>query len=92
MKFSFASTLAAATALAAVANCAPATSRNAVTAKGVLAKELGKRNNDCDESTFINQTTAGSPTVADCTQLANNIAPPGTWSLNPGTGQRTIAT
>ncbi|KAF9054895.1 putative necrosis-inducing factor-domain-containing protein, partial [Panaeolus papilionaceus] len=37
--------------------------------------------NDCGDSTFINQSSGGSPTVADCLQLAANIAGDGTWTV-----------
>ncbi|KAK3361557.1 putative necrosis-inducing factor-domain-containing protein [Lasiosphaeria ovina] len=41
--------------------------------------------NDCDNSSFENQSTGGSPTVGDCQRLANNIAGDGTWTVWTGT-------
>jgi len=52
---------------------------------------LVKRVNDCGGSTFENQSSGGSPTVADCRRLHDNIAGDGTWISNPNT-QRTLAT
>ncbi|KAK4120926.1 hypothetical protein N657DRAFT_559257, partial [Parathielavia appendiculata] len=46
--------------------------------------------NDCGDSTFINQSSGGSPLVADCWRLHDNIAGDGTWTV--WTSQRTIAT
>lgn len=47
----------------------------------VAVKDLEKRNsvNDCGDSTFVNQSSGGSPTVSDCQQIARNIAGGGTW-------------
>lgn len=37
--------------------------------------------NDCGDSTFINQSSGGSPSVNDCWTLYNNIAGDGTWTV-----------
>ncbi|PPR01772.1 hypothetical protein CVT24_001812 [Panaeolus cyanescens] len=37
--------------------------------------------NNCGASTFINQSSPGSPFVSDCRQIATNIAGGGTWSV-----------
>ncbi|KAK9321250.1 putative necrosis-inducing factor-domain-containing protein [Lipomyces orientalis] len=47
--------------------------------------------NDCGDSTFIDGSSSGSPTVADCLQLAANIAGGGTWT-EIGSGFKTLAT
>jgi hypothetical protein len=38
--------------------------------------------NDCGDSTFVNQSSGGSPTVNDCLQIATNIAGGGTWEVS----------
>ncbi|KAF9054896.1 putative necrosis-inducing factor-domain-containing protein, partial [Panaeolus papilionaceus] len=43
--------------------------------------DSGRGINNCGDSSFINQTSGGSPTVADCRQLAANIAGDGTWTV-----------
>ncbi|KAH7129015.1 putative necrosis-inducing factor-domain-containing protein [Dactylonectria macrodidyma] len=40
--------------------------------------------NDCGDSTFINQSSGGSPTVNDCRQIAYNIRNGGTWTVGAG--------
>ncbi|PPR05583.1 hypothetical protein CVT24_002784 [Panaeolus cyanescens] len=37
--------------------------------------------NNCGDSTFINQSSPGSPLVADCQRIAQNIAGGGTWHV-----------
>lgn len=37
--------------------------------------------NDCQDSSFNNDTTDGSPLVSDCQTLASNIAGGGSWSV-----------
>ncbi|OAL05421.1 hypothetical protein IQ06DRAFT_68527 [Phaeosphaeriaceae sp. SRC1lsM3a] len=51
---------------------------------------LSKRENRCENSTFENASSGGSPQIADCEQLARNIEGSGNWNL--GCSQRTIAT
>lgn len=46
--------------------------------------------NDCGDSTFVNQSSGGSPKVPDCQQLAKNINGGGTWTIWP-TGQHQLA-
>lgn len=48
--------------------------------------QLGKRNsvNDCGDSTFVNQSSEGSPLISDCLQIAANIAGGGTWTTYEG--------
>ncbi|PPQ76545.1 hypothetical protein CVT24_010962 [Panaeolus cyanescens] len=36
--------------------------------------------NNCADSTFVNQSSGGSPLVSDCLQIAANIAGGGTWT------------
>ena len=47
--------------------------------------------NDCGDSTFENKSSGGSPTVADCWTLYNNIVGDGTWTVW-GPDHHTIAT
>ncbi|KAJ6179583.1 hypothetical protein N7519_010044 [Penicillium mononematosum] len=47
--------------------------------------------NDCGDSTFINQSTGGSPLVADCQHLARNIAGGGTWKVTFTDSQHQLA-
>ncbi|KAJ5745953.1 hypothetical protein N7520_011135 [Penicillium odoratum] len=44
---------------------------------------LNKRKyiNDCGTSTFVDETTSGSPKVADCKKIATNIKSGGTWTF-----------
>lgn len=46
--------------------------------------EILKRDsiNDCEDSSFQNDTSSGSPLVADCQQIVANIAAGGTWYLD----------
>ncbi|KAF9054911.1 putative necrosis-inducing factor-domain-containing protein [Panaeolus papilionaceus] len=37
--------------------------------------------NNCGDSTFVNQSSGGSPRVEDCLRIARNIAGGGTWSV-----------
>lgn len=46
----------------------------------LLAAVQGASVNDCGASTFINQSSGGSPAVTDCQQIATNIAGGGTWT------------
>jgi hypothetical protein len=49
--------------------------------------------NDCGESTFVNQSSGGSPQISDCQKIASNIANGGTWTIAcGGPSQRTYAT
>jgi hypothetical protein len=36
--------------------------------------EARKSVNDCGDSTFVNQSSGGSPQISDCQQIARNIA------------------
>ncbi|GFF22633.1 hypothetical protein IFM61606_08574 [Aspergillus udagawae] len=47
----------------------------------VLFIKKRDRINDCGDSTFINQSSGGSPRVDDCLQIARNIAGGGTWTF-----------
>lgn len=48
----------------------------------VLFKQKRDSINDCDASTFVNRTSTGSPTVADCLQITYNIAGGGMWTVS----------
>jgi hypothetical protein len=63
-------------ALLATVSCAPVTPT-----PRELASSLEARGsiNDCDDSSFINASSGGSPFVADCRVMASNIAGGGTW-------------
>ena len=79
----------------AAAECAPAqsspTSLNPAAVLKGRASDLAKRINDCDDSTFENQTSGGSPSTLDCQRLANDIAGDNTWVILPGV-QKTLHT
>lgn len=62
------------TTLLAFAQAAPATS-----SEPDLQARSARHVNDCGKSTFENQSSKASPLVADCRQLARNIANGGTW-------------
>lgn len=69
----------AAPAPAPVAEPAPAAS---TPNKASTIQMFTKRNevNDCAESTFINDTSGGSPSIYDCKHIAWNIRNGGTWT------------
>lgn len=37
--------------------------------------------NDCGDSSFINQSSGGSPKISDCQQIARNVQGSGTWTI-----------
>ena len=41
-----------------------------------------KKVNDCGKSTYEDETSGGSPTVADCQKIVRNIANGGTWKVS----------
>jgi hypothetical protein len=45
------------------------------------ATGLVKRTNECGASSFENETSGGSPWIADCLQLTNNLSGNGNWLL-----------
>lgn len=49
------------------------------------------RDNQCGDSTFVNQGSEASPWISDCETIVRNIAGGGTWTLFDGY-QRTLAT
>jgi hypothetical protein len=65
-------------ALMATASCAP----TSPSPQGAVVKALEARDNHCGVSTFVNRSSGGSPKVADCQQMARNIAGGGTWVCN----------
>lgn len=64
-----------------------------VTVNPAAPSEILKRDsiNDCEDSSFQNDTSTASPLVADCLQLAANIAGGGTWTLRGTDGSRSLA-
>ena len=46
--------------------------------------------NDCGDSSFINQSSGGSPLISDCQMIQRNIAGGGTWTTNAIVGQRQL--
>jgi hypothetical protein len=46
--------------------------------------------NDCGDSTFINQSSGGSPNIGDCQGIAKNIAGGGTWTVGAGGEQHQL--
>lgn len=58
----------------------------AIFMSSAVAIPLDRRNsvNDCGDSSFINQSSGGSPLISDCQQIAANIHAGGTWSVYEG--------
>lgn len=81
MQFSVLSKGAVLAALFTAAQCAPKVTVGKVGKAGELS-ERAIAINDCGDSTFINRSSGGSPRVADCEQLARNIAGDGTWTVD----------
>lgn len=52
---------------------------------------LTKRVNDCGASDFTNASSSGSPSIADCQQIAANIAHGGSFFITAVEGPHTIA-
>lgn len=48
------------------------------------------RVNDCGDSSFINQSTGGSPLISDCQQITRNIAGSGTWPVAAGAQRQLV--
>ena len=46
--------------------------------------------NDCGDSSFINQSTGGSPLISDCQQITRNIAGSGTWPVAAGAQRQLV--
>lgn len=58
---------------------------------GVLFTETADSSiNDCGDSTFVDESSGGSPLIADCQQIAANIAGGGTWVTNAEGVQREL--
>lgn len=47
----------------------------------VVFKAKRESINDCGDSTFVNQSSGGSPKISDCQQIAANIAGGGSWTI-----------
>ncbi|KAJ5288624.1 necrosis-inducing factor-domain-containing protein [Penicillium angulare] len=56
----------------------------------VLSERGASSVNDCGDSTFINQSSGGSPKISDCQQIATNIANGGTWSVESNGAQNQL--
>ncbi|KAH7380275.1 putative necrosis-inducing factor-domain-containing protein [Phaeosphaeria sp. MPI-PUGE-AT-0046c] len=69
MRFSASVLLASLVAMASAAPVSP------------VENALEKRADWCGSSTFINNSSGGSPQIADCQQLAANIVGDGRWSV-----------
>ncbi|KAJ5929500.1 hypothetical protein N7454_006450 [Penicillium verhagenii] len=50
-----------------------------------------KEVNDCGTSTFINQSSTGSPEVADCRIIASNIKSGGTWTTTSSVARKLVS-
>ncbi|KAH7303528.1 putative necrosis-inducing factor-domain-containing protein [Stachybotrys elegans] len=37
--------------------------------------------NNCEDSSFVNQSSGGSPFISDCQQIVRNIAGGGSWTV-----------
>ncbi|GFF42858.1 hypothetical protein IFM51744_05288 [Aspergillus udagawae] len=70
--------------LTAAVEAAPVTADRSMneTSPSVLFIKKRASINDCGASTFINQSSGGSPRVDDCLQIARNIAGGGTWVVS----------
>jgi hypothetical protein len=61
----------------------------------LFTRAAANKVNDCADSSFVNQSSGGSPLISDCQKIASNIAGGGTWTIGCGGGagaQRTYAT
>ncbi|KAJ6003367.1 hypothetical protein N7451_005914 [Penicillium sp. IBT 35674x] len=65
--------------LLAGAQAAPVSTQSSENPAAVLTKR--KEVNDCGTSTFVNESSSGSPKVADCRKIATNIKSGGTWTF-----------
>ena len=66
-------------ALAALLAMASAAPNPAPVSSPVNELETRASINNCGDSTFVNQSSGGSPRVEDCLRIARNIAGGGTW-------------
>jgi hypothetical protein len=92
MKAQFFATMAA---MLALSNAAPTSGVSDVTEGVIFTRSAQKSVNDCADSSFVNQSSGGSPLISDCQKIASNIAGGGTWTIGCGggaSGQRTYAT
>jgi hypothetical protein len=65
-----------------VAIPASSTSENPIS---TIVTNIGKRNEHCGHSTFINKSSSGSPRATDCSKLAAWLRKtPHTWLIPPG--------
>jgi len=80
----FLRTLLAFLGILAMAACTPVSPRPETSELRSIGRTLKKRNNDCSDATFNNNTASYSAPVADCQQMRNNIVGSGTWTLQPG--------
>jgi hypothetical protein len=82
------SALAAAAMLIASAVAAPT---SVETTNQASANKLFKRDDQCTESTFINQSSGGSPLVSDCQQIIQRLSGGHTWHLYTEDSPETLA-
>ncbi|KAF2095059.1 hypothetical protein NA57DRAFT_79548 [Rhizodiscina lignyota] len=77
-------TIIVAVTLCVAARAAPLKARAATTENDVATSTLFKRQsvNDCGDSTFINQTSDGSPLIADCKAMITDIIPGMTYDIS----------
>ncbi|KAL2060142.1 hypothetical protein VTL71DRAFT_9964 [Oculimacula yallundae] len=69
----------------------PATSE-ALTGAVLFDRATQSQINDCGASTFVNQSSGGSPLISDCQMIARNIAGGGSWTIGcGGSATRTYA-
>ncbi|KAJ5935471.1 hypothetical protein N7466_005018 [Penicillium verhagenii] len=72
-------TIASLTLLLAGAQAAPSTPFSKKSPAVIFDKRSSI--NDCGTSTFTNESSSGSPEVADCRKIATNIKSGGTWTF-----------
>ncbi|KAF7967881.1 hypothetical protein HWV62_32820 [Athelia sp. TMB] len=47
-------------------------------------------NNDCGDSSFVGETSGGSPLISDCQIIQKNIAGGGTWTTSAGAQRQLV--
>lgn len=52
------------------------------TQSAAASHEIVRRDNHCGDSVFVNESSDGSPLIADCEILRSNIVGGGTWTVN----------
>lgn len=80
MKFAIASPYAVLSILS-FTNIGQAAPVDTATQSAAPAHALMRRDNHCGPSVFVNESSGGSPLIADCEILRSNIVGDGTWTM-----------